>query len=128
MLMALLAAYLLGGGGASGGILTVPEVKQIQARVEASVEDASRAEAAAAELAALKAEIKAFDKTFGKSGKRLSKLFKDHDAGAAEMQAALDDLNSDWVDAQSEALEIRARLKEQLTREQWQAVFGGEGA
>ena len=127
MLMALLAAYLLGGGGASGGILTVPEVKQIQARVEASVDDSSREEAAAAELAALKAEIKRFDKAFGKSGKRLAKLFKDHESGAAEMQAALDDLNSDWVDAQSEALEIRARLKEQLTREEWQAVFGGEG-
>ena len=126
MLMALLAAYLLGGGGVSGGILTVPEVKQIQARVEANVADSSRAEAAATELAALKAEIKSFDKTFGKSGKRLTKLFKDHGAGAAEMQAELDALNRDWADAQSEALEIRARLKKQLTREEWQAVFGGE--
>jgi hypothetical protein len=126
MLMALLAAYLLGGGGASGGVLTVPAVKQIQARVEASVADSSRAEAAAAELAALKAEIKSFDKTFGKSGKQLTKLFKDHDAGAAEMQEALDALNRDWADAQSEALEIRARLREQLTREEWQAVFGSE--
>ena len=126
MLMALLAAYLLGGGGVSGAILTVPAVKQIEARMEASVADTSRAEAAATELAALKTEVKAFEKAFGKSGKQLTKLFKDHDASAAEMQAALDALNRDWADAQSAALEIRARLKEQLTREEWQALFGGE--
>ena len=51
MLMALLAAYLLGGGGVSGGILTVPAVKQMQAKVEVHVADADRAAAAKAELA-----------------------------------------------------------------------------
>lgn len=126
MLMALLAAYLLGGGGVSGGILTVPAVKQMQAQVQALVADTDRAEAAKAELAALRAEIKAFEKRFGKSGKELSGIFKDHGAGADEMQAALDELNSDWVDSQVAALEIRARLKGQLTREEWEAVFGAE--
>ena len=124
MLLALLAAYLLGGGGASGAILSVPAVKQTEASVEANVADPGRAEAAAAELAAMKAEVKAFEKTFARSGKQLTKLFKDHGAGAAEMQAVLDALNGDWEEAQSEALEIRARLKEQLAREEWDAVFG----
>ena len=123
MLVALLAAYLLGGGGVSGGILTVPAVKQMQANVATHVADTDRAEAAKAELADLKAEVKAFEKRFGKSGKQLGKIFKDHGAGAAEMQEALDELNGDWVDAQVAALEIRARLKAQLTREEWEAVF-----
>lgn len=126
MLVALLAAYLLGGGGASGGILTAPAVKEIKAQVEANVTDATRSEAALAEVAALKTEVKAFDKRFAKSGKQLTKLFKDHQSGAPEMQAVLDALNGDWAEAQAAALEIRARLKEQLTREEWQSVFGEE--
>jgi hypothetical protein len=124
MLAALLVAFLLGGGGASGAILTPGTVKEIGKQVEAQVSDTARAEAAAETLAELKVEVKGFEKTFAKSGKALTKLYKDHTADAAQMQAELDQLNVSWEESQRRALDLRFALKESLTEEEWAAVFG----
>ena len=127
MLVALLAAYLLGGGaGVSGGILTPAAVKQIGKQVEATVSDPARAESAAQTLAELKTEMKGFEKTFAKSGKELTKLYKDHAADAGQMLAVLEEFSTGWEASQKRAIDLRFELKESLTEEQWATVFGGE--
>lgn len=126
MLVALLMAYLLGGGGTSGAILTTTSVKQIDKQIEAAVSDPARAEAAAATVADLKTEIKRFEKKFAKSGKQLTKLYKDHDADGNQMSAVLDELNAGWETSQKRAIDLRFDLKESLTEEEWAAVFGEE--
>ena len=124
MLIALLAAFLLGGGGASGAILTPSSVKAIGKSIEATVHDAERLEAASMAVKGLRAEVKAFDKTFTKSGKALTKLYKDHGATRERMQVVLDDLNKEWSAAQVRAIDLRFELRESLTVEEWQAIFG----
>ncbi len=126
MLMALLAAYLLGGGGLGGSILTPAAVKQMSKQVEVTVADPARAEAAAETLAELKVEIKGFDKKFAKSGKELTKLYKDHGAEGDQMLAVLAELNADWEGSQQRGIDLRFELRESLTEEEWAAVFGGE--
>jgi hypothetical protein len=126
MLVALMMAFLLGGGGAGGAILTSETVKQLGKEIQTEVSDPLQAEAAAGTLAELKSEIKGFEKTFAKSGKQLTKLYKDHAAGADEMQAALDELNTSWKASQDKAIDLRFELKESLTEEEWAAVFGSE--
>lgn len=126
MLMALLAAYLLGGGGLGGSILTPAAVKQMSKQVEVTVADPARAEAAAETLAELKVEIKGFDKKFAKSGKELTKLYKDHGADGDQMLAVLAELNADWEGSQQRGIDLRFELRESLTEEEWAAVFGGE--
>ncbi|MDH3743654.1 MAG: hypothetical protein OES47_00970 [Acidobacteriota bacterium] len=126
MLIALLAAFLLGGGGASGAILTPGTVKEIGKQVEAQVSDTARAEAAAETLAKLKVEVKGFEKTFAKSGKGLTKLYKDHGADGDRMQGVLAELNASWEASQQRAIDLRFELKESLTEEEWAAVFEGE--
>lgn len=126
MLIALLAAYLLGGGGAGGGILTPAAVKQIGDQIEVAVLEPARAGAAAQTLAELKDAIKGFDKRFAKSGKELSKLYKDHSADAEQMLAVLEPLNAGWEASQQRAIELRFELRESMTEEEWAAVFGGE--
>lgn len=126
MLMALLAAYLLGGGGLGGSILTPAAVKQMSKQVEVTVVDSARAEAAAETLAELKVEIKGFDKKFAKSGKELTKLYKDHGADGDQMLAVLAELNADWEGSQQRGIDLRFELRESLTEEEWAAVFGGE--
>ncbi len=126
MLMALLAAYLLGGGGLGGSILTPAAVKQMSKQVEVTVVDPARAEAAAETLAELKVEIKGFDKKFAKSGKELTKLYKDHGADGDQMLAVLAELNADWEGSQQRGIDLRFELRESLTEEEWAAVFGGE--
>jgi len=124
--MALLAAYLLGGGGLGGSILTPAAVKQMSKQVEVTVADPARAEAAAETLAELKVEIKGFDKKFAKSGKELTKLYKDHGADGDQMLAVLAELNADWEGSQQRGIDLRFELRESLTEEEWAAVFGGE--
>jgi hypothetical protein len=124
MLIALLAAFLLGGGGLAGGIVTTETVKQVGKQVEAAVTDSARAEAAAATLGDLKAELKGFEKSFAKSGKALTGLYKDHGAGSAAIVSVLDELNSDWEAAQQRALDLRFELRKSLTEEEWATVFG----
>ena len=126
MLAALLVAFLLGGGGVAGGILSTGTVKQIGKQVEAAVQDPARAATAAETLGALKAEIKGFEKSFARSGKDLGKLYKNHGADAEAMLAVLDDLNAGWEASQRRAIDLRFELKESLTAEEWAAVFGGE--
>jgi hypothetical protein len=123
MLVALLAAYLLGGGAVSGGILTPAAIKDIGKQIEARVEASAQAEAMAV-IGDLKGEVKAFDKTFGKSGKVLTKLYKDHGATASDMQAVLDDLNAEWEATQTRSLDLRFELKDTLTADEWNEIFG----
>jgi hypothetical protein len=125
MLVALLTAFLLGGGaGVMGGILTPATVKQITKQVGTVVTDSARSEAAAQTLAELKAELKEFEKKFAKSGKELTGLYKDHGATGARMLVVLDELNTGWAASQERALDLRFGLKESLTEEEWAAVFG----
>jgi hypothetical protein len=42
------------------------------------------------------------------------------------MQAQLDALNTDWEAAQTRAIEHRFKIREQMTLEEWQAVFAND--
>ena len=123
MLVALLMAYFLGGGGTSGAILTEANVKQLAKSVESTVSEPARADAALGHVAELKKTVKGFEGRFGKSAKDLSKLYKDHSAGSKAMLSVIEDLNADWAAAQERAIDLRFELKESLTQEEWSALF-----
>ncbi|WP_417514587.1 hypothetical protein [Marinobacter sp.] len=122
MLVALLVAFFLGGPNASGAILTHDMLKSFESFAQQVITNPDRAEAVLHEVKALQSELKQFDKVFAKSGKVLSKLYEDHDSGAASMQAQLDLMNADWEAAQSLALDHRFAIRDQMTNEEWAAV------
>lgn len=127
MIWALLAMFFLGGGGGiSGSMLTTAGVKQLIEQTELVVADPARVEAAQQTLKDLRIEVKAFEKKFAKSGKQLTKSYKDHAADADEVLAILEDLNSGWESSQQRAVELRFELKESLTEEEWAALFANE--
>ena len=126
MIWALLAAYLLSGGGVSGSMLTSATVKQLSKQTETVVVEPARAEAARQILAQQRKEVKAFEKLFAKSGSQLTKFYKDHTADADQAQAVLDDLNTSWATAQQRAIDLRFELRDTLTREEWAALFPGQ--
>lgn len=123
MLVALLVAFFLGGSNASGAILTHDMLKRFESFAQQEITDPDRAEAVLHEVKALQSELKQFDKVFAKSGKVLSKLYEDHDSGSVSMQAQLDLMNADWEAAQSLALDHRFAIRDQMTKEEWAAVF-----
>jgi predicted nucleic acid-binding Zn-ribbon protein len=126
MIWALLAAYFLSGGGVSGGMLTPASVKQLSARTEEVIVDSARAEAAQQTLAELRKEVKAFQKTFTKSGKQLNKSYKDHADGGDDALDILQELNTDWEQAQQRAIDLRFELRDSMTEEEWAALFAGD--
>jgi len=126
MIWALLAMYFLGGGGASGGMLTSAGVKQLNEQTEIVVADPTRAEQAQLIIKDLGKEVKAFEKVFARSGRQLNKSYKDHAADVDQALAILDDLNSGWELSQQRALDLRFELRESLTEDEWTALFAGE--
>jgi len=126
MIWALLAMYLLGGGGASGSMLTSAGVKELSKRTEVVIEDPTRVDAAQKTLAELRREVKSFEKVFGKSGRALSKSYKDHAADNDHAQALFDDLNANWESAQQRALDLRFELRDSMTEEEWVALFADQ--
>lgn len=126
MLAALLIAFFLGGSGVSGTALTQDLLDDFNHRAQQVIADPARAKAVTAEVAAISDELKRFNKAFARSGRSLSKLYKDHSADSASMQAQLDALNADWEAAQTRAVEHRFNVRDQMTQEEWQAVFADD--
>lgn len=123
MLVAIIIAFFLGGPNASGAILTQDMLKSFERLAQQEITDPVRAEAVMQEVAALRDELKQFDKTFAKSGKVLTELYKDHDAGPARLQVQLDLLNDEWETAQSLALDHRFAIRDQMTKDEWAAAI-----
>ncbi|NHA13994.1 hypothetical protein [Thioalkalivibrio sp. XN279] len=126
MLAALLVAFFLGGAAASGALLTEDMLKDFSHRAEQVVVDPERIDAITKEVASLHDELKVFNKALAKTGNSLKSNYTDHSADAAGMQEELDALNSAWVAAQSRVLDHRFNIRDQMTPEEWQAVFAGK--
>ena len=120
--------YFFGGGagGINAGALTPATVEELSDRVAIVTEDPARAEAAQSILEDLRKDVVAFDKKYAAAGKSVRRSYRDHAADRAEVEAALDQLNRDWERGQERVLDLRFELREQLTREEWVALYSEE--
>lgn len=122
MLIALIAAMLLGGG--SLGIMDF--LAETKADVKVVVVDQDRRAAALATLKDMKKRASTMNKQTRKSVKQLNKTLQPHDIDEAAVEAIwaehferVDQYNRDMID-------YRFQLKEHVTREEWQQLFGSE--
>src|SRR5262249_38550911 len=93
-------------------------------RVDEAVKDGSRQKAALAVIDAMR-EIR--EETLGKAEEfagRLSKANAAHDAPRADIESVLTELDAARAVSWQKQLDARFKLRESLTREEWQAVFG----
>jgi hypothetical protein len=120
--------YFFGGGAGAinAGALTPAAVEELSDRVAIVVEDPARAEAAQSILVDLRKDVVAFDKKFSASGKVVRRSYRDHAADRAEIEAVLDQLNRDWERGQERVLDLRFELRDELTREEWAALYSKE--
>ena len=127
MFWAFMYWYFFGGGSGAieAGALTVETVRELSDRVEIVVEDPGRAEAAQSALGELAEEVATFEKAFAASGKEVTQSYRDHDADRAEIEAVLEQLNRDWQSGQERMLDLRFELRDQLTREERDALYSG---
>ena len=123
MLIAMLTAFLLGGGLLGGSMVTPADVDLINERVELLVENPERARSAQQVLDELKTEVEGFNQIFFDSGDSLRDMYLDHEAAARQMQRSLESLNLKWYESQQRGLKLRDRLRESITADEWAAVF-----
>lgn len=125
---AFLAWYLFGGATVgSGAILTSAGVADLQEQVTVVVTDRTRREDALSVLEGLEKDVRAFEKSFQKTGKQLNKLYIEHADNRATARSILAGLSSEWADGQDRALDARFALRDQLTEDEWEALFGDNG-
>jgi hypothetical protein len=120
--------YFFGGGASAidAGALTPATVEELGDRIEIIVEDPGRAEAAQSTLGELRQAVESFEKDFDATSKAVTRSYRDHEADRAEIEAVLDQLNRDWERGQERVLDLRFELRDQLTREEWAALYSGD--
>ncbi len=128
MFWAFMYWYFFGGGAGAinAGALTPAAVEQLSNRVEIVIEDPGRAEAAQLTLGEVREVVESFEKDFDATSKAVARSYRDHADDRAEIEAVLDQLNRDWERGQERVLDLRFELREQLTREEWAALYSEE--
>ncbi len=120
MLIALITILLL--GGSNTGMLDF--IANTQDEVEVVMEKGDQRKEALSTLKAIKSRTEAHNDVVSGTSKELNKALADNDATQV-------DIDTIWYRyfAQREAynrdmLDLRFQLKDQMTREEWQQVFG----
>jgi len=122
MLIALITIMLLGGG--SSAVLSF--VADAQDTVKIVLPKGERQKAALGTLKGIKKRTNTHQEHLKKAGKNLFKALEGSDPGEPEIDevwaahfAEVEDYNHDMLD-------LRFELRDQLTREEWNAIFSNE--
>lgn len=120
MLIAIIVGILLGGG--TTGVMAY--IADTRSEVKSVVVDPERRSEAGATLKQMKKRASAMNKQAGKSARQLKKALRDHDVTEERIEAIwaahydrVDQFNRDMID-------LRFELKEHVTRDEWQQLFG----
>ena len=126
MVWALLAWFLLGGSnGHSALMLNASGAQELIVSIESVVTDDLRRSEALLVVEDLESEIGGFEQVFSDSGRQLDRLYAIHDDASEEIREVFSELNSTWEVGQARALDVRFRLRELMTEEEWALLFGG---
>lgn len=125
MLIALMTLLFLGGGSSTAVFDFVTET---QPAVKASVDDDERRRAAVETVKEMKALAKGQSKALQKAVKELKPYVGDLDADDAKLEAFWQSYFDRARTADEQMLDLRFKLRDQLTREEWQQVFGQPGS
>ncbi len=118
MLLALYTIFVLGGGGGSGTLAFIADTSDT---VEVVVENEESQKAALSTLKTMKKQSSDFDKEVKRASKELNAALETDDHAAIE--SAWGKLLQQRSAYDNSMLDIRFELKDQLSREEWQAVF-----
>lgn len=121
MLVALLTLLFLGGGSTNAMLAYIADSKPL---VKEAVVDETRRADALATLKDMKLEQKDYEKVVKKTVKELKARL------ATDASATSKDFWQEFFAAKQasdeQMLDLRFQLRDQMTREEWQAVFGAE--
>ena len=119
-ILILLAAWLFFGGGASTALVVydrpISEVKKV---VKRSVADADRRDAILSDVSQWEARQKQRDKDVNGRREALLEMLRHKDAARSELEPVIAHLDETFLDMNRSFLNLRFRVKEQVTRAEW---------
>jgi cell division protein FtsX len=121
VLVALIAAFLLGGASGTSGLLAT--LDQAQASVKTQVEDRARRAELVAVLESAKKVMKGALESRGETTEELVELLGSYEAKAADSQPMVQRMHADAEAAQAQVIRSRFELKDRMSREEWRKVF-----
>jgi hypothetical protein len=121
MLIALFTIMLL--GGTPSGMLV--ELSLIQDSIEAVMVKDDRRKAAQDVVKKMEERTKDQNKQVGKYVERLDESLSNHDFSTADIDKLWSKYHSLRSNYQLRMVDLRFELKEHITREEWQELFGG---
>lgn len=121
MIVALLGVLFLGGGGSADYIYTLFSMAKDD--VKTYVVDEDRQKAALGTIKEMNKRQKAMDKARKQSKKTLKKDLKSDRPVAEAVDATWERYFNDTADFNQDLIELRFKLRDQLTREEWAQVF-----
>lgn len=106
-----------------GGDLDLYSLEYLQPKIEQYVVAEDRQDILVDLLKDEQDKQKEFNKQATTIGKKMLKINKDYDATAAEFSAASDEVEQQLLNMQERQITLRFALKENMTRDEWSAVF-----
>ena len=121
MLMALIAVLFLGGGVQDAVLDHIGETR-------GSVKEVINERDRRSDINATLDQMKKRSKQRGRSGrqalKTLQAAMSDHEVNQAEIDRLFDDYLQSLKDYNEDMIDLRFQLRDQLNREEWEALFG----
>ena len=122
MLIAIITILFL--GGASTGVLDY--IADTQDNIKQVMPKGDEQKAALATLKTMKKRSNARNKQAKRAAKALDKTYADHAAAGAEVDEIWAELFTEIGQYNSDMLDLRFELKEQISREDWEEIFSEE--
>lgn len=123
MLIATLVTLLFLGSGAS---VMLDSIDQMHDNIKSEIVDDITRKAALEIVATMEDTTKDFADADSDGEQELLKLIQQYETTTAELQSNLDAAYEKRIQYQQEMLALRFKLKDQLTREQWDKIFSKE--
>ena len=120
-MLAAIITFLLLGGGANDALLSY--IKDTSGIIDEVVLDEDRRDAAEDTLDRMKDRAKQLAKEKKAASKSIESFIKEGSEDEAGIEAILDEIEKENRAFNSDMVAMRFELKDQLTREEWEALF-----
>ena len=100
------------------------ELRQAGANVLTVVDDPARRADVEKTVIGILDESSRFNSAFEVARKQIKKQYQDHSSGADEALAVLSQFNSEWESAQEQMADLQFELRKQLTKDEWNEIYG----
>jgi predicted nucleic acid-binding Zn-ribbon protein len=120
----LIAAFVAMFFSSTGNLFDQEFIEMLNRYTKESITEPQRQKGISAHMDAIEDELEAFSDRLKGAAKRMVKLNNDHTSTRKEFATVLAELNQQRLETQIKMMELRFKVKAQMTRGEWRAALG----